>query len=86
VKLSGTWTGPLPAIGHYLRSPRGRFAYLIAGVGVHTKGQIEAGEIVQQTTRATFYVERIAATDPPAGATVHAWTWSARNPKHPRRP
>ena len=85
MKLTATWAGDLPALGDYLRAARGRFAYRIDGALVSTEGTIDRGEIVQMTRRVTFYVERIAAPDVPAGARVHLWSWTARNPK-PRTP
>jgi hypothetical protein len=81
MKLSATWEGDLPAIGDYLKSDRGTFAYRICGVHVITEGTIDRGEIVSMTKRATFMVERIHARDLPARARVHRWKWANRSPK-----
>ena len=69
MKLTATWAGDLPALGDYLRAARGRFAYRIDGALVSTEGTIDRGD----------------ALDVPAGARVHLWSWTARNPK-PRTP
>jgi len=80
MKLSATWEGPLPGIGSYLKAPKGRSAYRVCGVHVISEGTIDRGEVVSITTRATFFVERIKASDVPSDATVHAWRWVSRAP------
>ena len=84
MKLSARWEDPLPPLGSYLKSARGRFAYRVCGVHVHSEGTIDRGEVVAITTRATFTVERISALDLPANAFVQPWSWTRRTPKTAR--
>lgn len=81
MKLTATWLGTLPAIGDYLKSARGRFAYRICGVAVSASGTIDHGEVLYETFRTSFFVERVPVKDLPTHARVHPWKWANRSPK-----
>lgn len=70
--LRARWTGSPPQQDEYLMSQgRARFAYRI--VEVELRGEHATGSIYRME------VEKIAASDVPAGATVHPWKWDPRH-------
>lgn len=86
MKTRAKWTGRLPEIGDYLQSPhRPRYAYRITAVAIHDYARlyIRDGDAVfeQETTTATFTLERVRPTEVPPGATIHTWRWDKRAPK-----
>ena len=78
------WIGALPAIGDYLKSPRGRFAYRVCGLAVNAVGTVDQGEVTYEVFKVAFMVERIPAAQLPPRARVHLWKWANRAPKERR--
>lgn len=64
-----SWSGELPAIGHFIKADRGRTAFMIVQV-------IEPKRPCGYVAR--FRCERHSPASLPADAIVHPWRWSQR--------
>lgn len=63
------WHRDPPAIGQYLKSRRGRFAYLIVGVHRCRPGSKAWGRVD---------CLKIPAAELPADAVIRGWQWNSR--------
>lgn len=65
-----TWYGPVPALGEFFKSPKGRTAYEVLAIrALPTRYQY------------AFKLERWKPADVPEGAVVHGWRWFPRESK-----
>lgn len=63
------WDGPLPRLGEYCKTPRGRTAFKVIEVRTPTR---------PAKYRAKFICERTAAASLPEDAVVHEFYWLKR--------
>ena len=64
-----SWEGDLPLPGEFVKSARGRTAFMILMVKPSRPGSKTVGK---------FICERYPASALPADARVHEWVWSKR--------
>ena len=68
----------LPAIGQWLKAPRGRTAYEITGIRPRRRHKTKGYNFI-------FTVVRHPPSEIPPGATVHEFRWDSRAPKRRHR-
>lgn len=76
VTLQARWHGPPPALGDYLKAPRGRTAYLIHAIAkIVPRGY---GQPMLGHYRLRIKCWRVPPSEVPQGAAVHPWKWDRR--------
>lgn len=77
--LRARWAGSPPRIGDYLMSAvRPRYAYRVREV-IHRDRRVTWDPVTKaEQHRLELAVDRLAASDVPRDARVHAWKWDKR--------